>query len=127
MFELSLILGVMMLIIGFAVLFDRKRMLGTLKQLLENAPVILVLGIINIILGLAVLTVEHRLSLDLVGLFALVGWLMFLRGVFVVWFPDELMNFARRKLKNEGFATLCGMVHLILGGVLTYFAYSLVV
>ena len=67
MFELSLILGVMMLIIGFAVLFDRKRMLGTLKQLLENAPVILVLGIINIILGLAVLTVEHRLSLDLVG------------------------------------------------------------
>lgn len=126
MFELSLIMGISMLTISLTVLFDKKRMEHTLKKILENEGLIFLMAFLNIVFGLAMLSQAHRLSLDLVGLFALVGWLGFLKGITIMWFPKEMMKFSKKQFKKGNLLTVAGVVHLILGSALTYFAWTII-
>lgn len=122
---MSLIVGVLMVVVALAILFDTKRMQKTLKELTASSTAVMFIAIINVVLGVAMLAQEHVLSFDLIGLYALVGWLMFLRGTFVLWFPGELMKVAKNKLRSTGFLMFLGLVHLALGGGLVYFGYTM--
>ncbi|MDP4007930.1 MAG: hypothetical protein Q8P68_01945 [Candidatus Peregrinibacteria bacterium] len=126
MFELSLILGVLMLTISLAVLLDTKRMQKLLKELLDSPSDFFVLGLLNIVFGLIMLVQNHVLSLSFQGLFALLGWLITLRGLLMTWFTDELTAFGKKKVKQNGFVMFAGFVHLILGGGLLYFVWTMV-
>lgn len=125
MFELSLVLGVLLVTVALAVLLDTKRMQKLFKELLDSPSDFFFLGLFNIIFGLFMLMQNHILSVSFEGFFALLGWLMTLRGLLMAWFTDELMEFGRKKVKHDGFMAFAGSVHLIVGGALLYFVWTM--
>lgn len=125
MFQLSLVLGVLLVTVALAVLLDTERMQKLLKELLGSPSDFFFLGLFNIIFGLFMLMQNHLLSVSFEGLFALLGWLITLRGLLMAWFTDELMEFGRRKLKQSGFMVFAGVVHLGIGGALLYFVWTM--
>ena len=125
MFQLSLVLGVLFLTIALALLLDMKRMQKLFKDMLDNAPCFFFMGLFNIIFGLFMLMYNHVLSVSFEGLFALLGWLITLRGLLMAWFTDEMMGFGRRKVKQDGVLVFAGFVHLVLGGALLYFVWTM--
>lgn len=125
MFELSLVLGVLLVTIALAVLLDTKRMQKLFKDLLDNHHCFFFLGLFNIAFGLFMLMQNHVLGLSFEGLFALLGWLITLRGLLMAWFTDELTAFGRKKLKQNGLLVFAGFVHLLIGGALLYFVWTM--
>ena len=125
MFELSLVLGVLMLVIALAILLDTKRIQKLFKGMLENPSCVFFMGLFNVLFGLFMLMQNHVLSVDFEGLFALLGWLITLRGILLAWFTDEMIKVAKKKLKNTSFLMFAGFVHLVLGGALLYFVYMM--
>ena|GEM_PF-4128042 len=125
MFELSLVLGILMLAVALPLLLDTKRMQKLFKELLERQSCVFFMGLFNILFGLFMLMQNHVLSLDFEGLFALLGWLITLRGILLAWFTEEMMKVAKKKIKNQSFLTFAGFVHLVLGGALLYFVWTM--
>lgn len=121
-----MILGVVLVALGLTLIFERAYMISVIKELLDNKALLFFASFINIIFGLFILTVEHTISFSLVGLFALTGWLIFLRGICLLWFPEELVRFARKMLKNTELPVYASLVHLAWGVLLLSLAYSLI-
>lgn len=126
MFEISLVLGVVLLLVGLTALFEGKRFAKTALSIIENDGLLFLLAILNLVFGTLVLTIEYRFSFTLIGLFALMGWLMVLRGILLLWFTPEAVHFAKKALKKGEFMNYAGVLMLILGVAFTYLSYSLV-
>lgn len=82
---------------------------------------LLLAGAVHVILGLALITIHGVWQWDWTLLITIVGWLVFLRGVFLLWFPGGIVALTKTLHQRPWWPYLTSAILLAVGIVLTYY------
>ncbi len=82
---------------------------------------LLLAGAVHVILGLALITIHGVWQWDWTLLITIVGWLVFLRGVFLLWFPGGIVALTKALHQRPWWPYLTSAILLAVGIVLTYY------
>lgn len=115
-------LGIFFLVVGLAVLVNRKTYKKADMGLLNNQPVTLVFGMV-IMLAALLMVVKHNVwELSYVGLITLIGWIALLKGAVIVLIPD-LLDVLRKKTFGDGWYWVGGIIWFLVGVCLSYHGF----
>jgi predicted RND superfamily exporter protein len=114
-------MGVYLLTVGMSMVFQKKRFLEILDEMTNSRAMLYVLGFIAMLLGLLVVLTHHIWT---GGFFPLVvtlmGWVMFLKGLTLLFVSTEETQLLMRVMKLEPFMWLYAVIAFVLGAYLTY-------
>ncbi len=82
---------------------------------------LLLAGAVHVILGLALITIHGVWQWDWTLLITIVGWLVFLRGGFLLWFPGGIVALTKALHQRPWWPYLTSTILLAVGIVLTYY------
>ena len=119
---LAQIFGPFFAILGLALLINKKMFLKMVKEMKNHYPVLIFGGAFNLFLGLLIVAGHNTWVKDWPVLITIIGWVMILKGVCLLLFPDSTHKMAS-KMASSGQYTLSGLVTLALGGYLCYVSW----
>jgi hypothetical protein len=122
---LGRLLGLFTLITSFWLLAERQNTISTIPALLGNRPVMLIFAIIALAGGLAIVLAHNMWSGGALPiLVTLIGWIMLLRGVFLLFLPPEATLGVLAAMQFEKFFYIYLGIPFVIGIYLTYLAFA---
>ncbi|HEX2792609.1 MAG TPA: hypothetical protein VHO23_02745 [Candidatus Paceibacterota bacterium] len=114
---LAKLFGIYFIIIGAVVLFRRKAVMPTVRDLFSNRALLLVIAVVEIAAGLAlVLAYPVVLSLDFTGVLSLVGYMMVVEGVIYLGASTKFVKKVAGTF-NRPFFYIAGGILAIIAGI----------
>ncbi|PCI77649.1 hypothetical protein COB21_02725 [Candidatus Aerophobetes bacterium] len=114
------IFGPMVLFLGLWSLFYKGELAKVVECVEKSSSCLYLLGLINLLLGLGILNFYNTWTSTLPVLVTLLGWVMFIRGLFCFFIP----GFIHKILSAQRDYTLfSGLVSIFWGGALCYIAF----
>ncbi|HET6466837.1 MAG TPA: hypothetical protein VFG43_00520 [Geminicoccaceae bacterium] len=120
---LARLIGPVLLVMGVAMLLDRRAWRAMAEEFLGSPALIFLAGLLALVPGLAVVLTHNVWSLDWRLIVTLLGWLAVLGGVFRILLPRQVTRIGSAMLASDGAMTAAALVMLLLGGVLGLAGY----
>jgi hypothetical protein len=119
---LSRLLGLYFVLVGLAMLANRRATVEIVTALVHNAPLMFISGLIALIAGLAMVLAHNVWSGGVLPIIVtLTGWIMLLKGAIILFLPPEsAVGFFLGDLHYENFFPFYAAFSLIFGAYLTY-------
>jgi len=118
---LSSIFGPLLGIVGLWMLLYGDNLMKVVTSI-KGSPGLLYLGaMINLLVGLTIVNQYNVWMWDLSLLLTLLGWVQILRGVLVLFIPQFVI---KTTMTDQGFIKVMGIIPLIWGLLLCWFAFS---
>ncbi|MFC1647384.1 hypothetical protein ACFL10_00120 [Patescibacteria group bacterium] len=125
--ELSLylaqLLGVVMVVIGLALLIRLSYYQKAYKALVKDEGLMLLAGMITLVLGVVFVLAHNVWVQSWEVIITILGWGMVVKGVLLLLLPTELGKWTAGLMKGKGLLVFGGLLYLVLGVVLCYFGY----
>lgn len=124
-YMLAQLLGIFFTVMGIGFIFNQGHIKKVLMAVTENHAIQFVATIVPLLFGAYIVIVHNDWVAHWTVLVTIVGWLIFLAGVFRAIFP--VFWVARVKaMQNAVPIALIGAILLVLGLVLLYFGFDVV-
>ena len=114
--------GFSLVVIPLSLLVNPKN-LARLSSHVEDGSNSFVWGIISFILGSAMLLNHNVWVSDWTVIITILGWLVFLKGVMLLFWPDVIKTRVQKVIKSQQLSVLLVIV-VFIGLTLTYFAFT---
>ena len=116
--------GIYLIVVSLALLVKRKN-IDLIYSLYKTKEAILATGAIDVALGTALVLTQYVWEWGWQGVITLIGWLLLVRGVVRLIFPEEVLgiltNIQEVTKKNTGLTTLLLVIVFVIG---IYFSYT---
>jgi hypothetical protein len=116
------IIGIVCLVAGLEVVFNRRFVSAAIEDTLRNAAVLWVMGLIALVVGATVIAVQNVWSSDWRLVITVVGWIALLKGAFIMLFPGSAA-WLYRKCNTTGLLMASGILAVILGLFFLYVGF----
>jgi len=124
---LARLFGIYFIMAGLSLLFKRQMLIREIKRLKESGAVYF-FGLSAFLAGLAMVLAHNvwqgewwRIAITLIG------WAAFLKGIFLIFFPENLLtgeqSLSEKLLRNKLFFVLIGIAAVVLGICLSCAAF----
>ena len=126
---LARIIGPSFLAIAWAMVMHPQAFREALAEFKGGGQKLLLLlaGCVHVILGLFLVVTHNSWLADWTTLLTLVGWLLLLRGIFLLWCPNSMAPLAKLLEAKPWWVNLTAIILLICGGVLSYYAFAVLI
>ncbi|MBU0646124.1 hypothetical protein KJ611_01440 [Patescibacteria group bacterium] len=116
--EVSLFLGKVIalyfIIMALFLIIKKKSLKSTIENFWKNDGSMMFMSAIVLIMGLMVVVSHKVWTADWRIIVTLVGWLMLLKGVALLFFPDWLKNLSKKMMKDS-YMLVAGVIWFIIG------------
>ncbi len=121
--SLARLMGPFLLILSSSLLINRKQALSWMREGVKNRVLIILSGVMALVVGELIVSVHSLWVNDWRVIVTLIGWLLVLKGVVRILFPQHFASWVGR---FTGRGLLIGsLVALAIGIVLTVNGYGL--
>lgn len=123
---LARIIGPSFLVIALAMVMHPNAFREALAEFEggQQKMLLLLAGCVHVILGLFLVVTHNSWLADWTTLLTIVGWLMLLRGIFLLWFPNSMAPLAKFLEAKSWWVNLAAIILLIGGSVLSYYGFA---
>jgi hypothetical protein len=120
---LARLMGPAFLIMGLALLVNRKHFFGIVEDVLANRALLYFAGLFALVPGLAIVLVHNVWTLDWRLIVTLIGWLAVIAGALRLLLPHHVSRLGAAMLGREAVLIAGAGFYLVLGAVLSLFGY----
>ena len=117
------IFGLCYLIIGTGILFNRKVFQRVMDDFCKNAAAVFYGGVLALVIGVVIILKHNIWVSNWTVMITIIGWLGFIKGIWMIVFPNTVSKFMQAYQKNESLLTVHSIGALIFGAVLIFFGF----
>lgn len=117
------IFGLCYLIIGAGFMFNRKAFKQVMDDFCKNAALVFYGGILALVIGVVIILTHNVWVANWTVIITIIGWLAFIKGIWIIVFPNTVSKFMQAYQKNENLLMIHSIAVLIFGAVLTFFGF----
>lgn len=118
------ILGPMLLVAGIGILINLEHYRRLVREFASSPFQIYVSGLLALLLGLLIVAFHNVWEWGWPVIITIIGWASILKGVVRIVAPRFVATMIERYARNVNAIAASAAAALILGAVLTYFAYG---
>lgn len=120
--SLARVIGPSCLIIAIAMISNPSVFRQAMEEFRQGSQkmLLLLVGAVHVMLGLSLLTTHALWHWNWTTLITSIGWLLFLRGLFLLWFPGNIVALTKALHQRPWWPYLVSAILLVVGSVLTY-------
>jgi len=118
------IFGLCYLIIGTGLLVNRKAFQKIMEDFGKDAALVFFSGLFALVVGVAIILTHNVWAANWTVLVTIIGWGGFIKGVWMIVFPESVPKFMKIYRKNENLLIIHSLAALIFGIVLAFFGFS---
>lgn len=111
--------GILFVVLGLSVILNKKSMSAVLQEMTQNKGYLWLMGFVMLALGAILVVLSNVWTSGLTLLITVIGWLVLIKGIFILFFPDDAVSLYR-KFNTNRWLVLMGVVALVLGLILMY-------
>ncbi len=120
---LARLIGPAFLIMGLALLINRKHFFGIIEDVLANRALLYFAGLLALVPGLAIVLVHNVWTLDWRLIVTLFGWIAVIAGALRLLLPRQISRLGAAMLGREAVLIAGAGFYLVLGVVLSLVGY----
>lgn len=121
---LATIMGFELILVGAGIFFDRNVYQRLVTAFSGNIALGYLGGMLAFIVGAAIVALHNDWSGALAIAVTVVGWAALIKGALILVFPQQFLGVVGKMKLGPGFALVAGLVSILLGGALVYFAVA---
>ena len=121
---IAALIGPTLAAIALGMLFNLGAFPALAEQVSREPALIFLSGVLLFVAGLAIVRVHNVWSGGWPVLVTILGWLALIGGLIRILLPTRLAEMAAGFGQNTGLITVAGIVLLVIGGFLSFEAYS---
>ncbi len=114
---LAHILGISFVILGLAMLLNKGNMSAVMDTLVSNKAILCLTGFVTLMLGAILVVLNNTWTSGLPLLVTILGWMMLIKGAFLLLLPNTAAAYYKR-MNTNGLFIWAGLLVLVLGIVL---------
>lgn len=118
--EIAKVFGPLLIIMGIWGFLYQKNTKKVVEAFNKNLAANYLGGFINLIIGLTLINSRSHWHFHLTVLVTILGWVIFLKGLLVLFFPNFL---TKRVFKGKNIFILSGLISIIWGSALVWLAF----
>ena len=126
----SLVIGVFFYVYGFPLVFSDETYVVWWKKLTKDQNMLRILATAFIAISVTTLRYHWRITPDGEGIIVTVAWIVFLKSIFVAWWPAMFVKLHGRSydylLAVPSLQAFAGFLMVLLGALFTYFGLILI-
>lgn len=120
---LAQLIGIYLILISFAMLFQRERFKKTIGELLSSGPLLALTGNLGVIFGLLIVLVHNQWVSEWPVLITLFGWILLVQAAMRIFFPHNFIELVKAIDTKIGY-TLYSWIWLIVGIYLAWMGFN---
>lgn len=120
---LAKVLGLYMVIIGIGAFLTSSRFNAIMQEMVREPVAMLLMGVVTLILGILLVVSHNFWDPAWYIVITLLAWIIFLKGVANIWFPQATLSRIDRISKHPSVCYIAGLVNLLIGLYLCYFGF----
>lgn len=117
------VFGLFYLVMGIGLLLNRKAFQNLIEDFCKSAALLFYGGLFALALGIVLILTHNVWVADWTVIITIIGWLAFIKGVWIVVFPGTVPKFMQAYRKNKNMLIFHPFAVLALGIVFTYFGF----
>ena len=117
---LSKIFGPVLILAGLWFFFSKNHLTQVVESFKDETASFFMGGLVNLIIGFTVLTLYSDWGWRAETAVTVFGWLLIIRGLTVLYFPQEAMQYTMKAVKHH---RIIALVPLILGIIMLCYGY----
>ncbi|PKL36430.1 hypothetical protein CVV38_00795 [Candidatus Peregrinibacteria bacterium HGW-Peregrinibacteria-1] len=117
------IVGPLFIMAGAGLLVNRGYYEKLANSISKSVLALLAIGMLAASVGLLIINTGQGWTNQQEIVTSLLGWAMFLKGLFILVVPQSMINLSKSFLKHDSALMLDGALALILGSYITYLGY----
>jgi hypothetical protein len=124
---LAKVIGLSLLITCVGVLVNLQFYLSLVKEIVKNPLILLIVGELDIVIGLLIIVSHNIWAVDWRLLITLIGWLLIVRGIIRIVFPQQISNLAINFSESSKFRYVVSFIitlFVLIGAFLTYKGFT---
>lgn len=111
------VLGIVLLVSGISLVANKKMSAEAIEEMLRNKGILWMAGFTGVVIGSVFVVLNNIWSSSLPLLITIIGWLILLKGTFILVFPNAAVALYRKC--NKGNMLLWGgLIAIIIGLIL---------
>lgn len=122
---LAQLFGLYFIIVGAAVLIRKRSLMPTMRELVNNTPVLLTIALLEIAAGLSIVLAQPQITADWMGIISAIGWMLLVEGVLYLTLPTKAVQKFAKNFSTPGWTMAGGVLALVAGGYLAYIGFGL--
>ena len=120
---LATVLGPVYLVLGLSILLYAKQWMKIMKKWEKDHFALFPMMFVTGLFGVLMINMHNVWEWNIWLLVTLVGWIWALKAAAYFLLPGSFITWKLKLAQNTGLLYFAGLVGLVLGGVLTYYAY----
>ncbi len=117
--------GLYFIIVSIIIFLRGRSLMPAVKDLVANRGSVMLFALIELMAGLALIIAYPVVTLDWMGLVALIGWMLFIEGIVYLLMPYSAMQKLMRKFNKPMWIQTGAALSLILGAYLAAIGFGL--
>ncbi len=117
------IFGLCYLVVGVGFMFNRKAFQRVMEDFCKNAALVFYGGILTLVIGVVIILTHNVWVAGWTVIITVIGWLAFIKGIWIIVFPNTVSGFIQAYQKNENLPMVHAIAALVFGVVLTFFGF----
>ena len=117
------IFGLCYLILGAGLLFNRKTFQQIMEDFCKNTASVFYGGVFALVIGVVIILTHNVWVANWTVIITIIGWLAFIKGIWIIVFPNTVSKFMQAYQKNQNLLMVHGIAALIFGAVLTFLGF----
>lgn len=113
------ILGIFLAVMGVSMFINSKGTVTVVEESLQSKSVLWMWGLLATMAGALILAFNNVWTSGLPLVVTIIGWLVLIKGAFILFVPGSAASFYRIFAKKS-LVAFCGVIALIIGLVLLY-------
>lgn len=120
---LSKVFGFYFLILGIFLLTRQHLLKAVAEEFIHQKSSMFIVAIISTFFGIYILCGHNYWTMDWPVAITIIAWVIFIGGLFRLFFPDSAIKMARCMLKSPWYSYALGIFDLAVGAYLIYHVY----
>mgnify|MGYP001599795850 CR=1 FL=1 len=121
---LAKVFGLYMVIVGVAILMNRKHMMLAIIAIAKERFAQLISGIVSVLLGLLLVNIHNDWSSFPACIVSLIGWTILVKGCFYLFMPEARLTRLVHVLTERSWSMIDGVLAVIVGLYLAGFGFN---
>ena len=122
---LAKVFGLYFLVVGIAGFLNAEKFRSLIIDFSKRSDSLFLSGFIALVLGILLITSHNIWSSDWRVLITILGWMTFLKGTFLLVFPQGMLNFSKRWVECKVAYSFSFLLMILLGGYFCYLGFIL--